>query len=349
MAIKKEEFVSQLERAPTILGKLPVTASIVGHLAAELKKGTPKWWAPVQKAWEKRRFVAWRDAWSLFVTCLHFEALNNEKSPLVPFLPSCGGTAEADISQALEEFLAEPPPTFLSNLRTGRRAVYGSPFAQLWTEPAAVFFEYKRAMPYYLVQLRAGAGLDLVADHVHGVKYLEAKRILARIGLDRRPILVEDILQRRWLTAGIMPDNLESIQALDKAIEIYLERKREDVNYVQLVRGPTLLGPQFFAKNIPVDDDRGLLMFTNSVTSRMPEAIYEKFKADMAALLAPWGNRGLWVEVDTVRGELYSSTIQLRVHRPLGKGLADKVIGVFDLGSNKTERRGKEAAAFLKA
>ncbi|PIR19152.1 MAG: hypothetical protein COV48_03540, partial [Elusimicrobia bacterium CG11_big_fil_rev_8_21_14_0_20_64_6] len=91
----KEEFVSQLERGALEAAALPVTSSILRWTADQLKRGEPAWWKPIAKAWEKRTFVAWSEAWSLYIACLHFEALSDADCELVPYFPSCGGTPEA--------------------------------------------------------------------------------------------------------------------------------------------------------------------------------------------------------------------------------------------------------------
>ena len=87
---------------------------------------------------------------------------------------------------------------------------------------------------------------------------------------------------------------------------------------------------------MPADDpDVGLLAMNLGAASRMTDAEYEAFKADMAATLAPWKDRGLWVEVESVRGELYSTTTQLRVHRLIDGVLVPHVMASIDLGARK--------------
>ena len=80
------------------------------------------------KAWDKRRFVAWSEAWSLYLSALHFAALSDAECPLVSYFPSCGGTAEADPSGALAKFLADPPTSFFERLKSSHRRNY----IELW-------------------------------------------------------------------------------------------------------------------------------------------------------------------------------------------------------------------------
>jgi hypothetical protein len=343
----REDFVAQLDRGAQQASALPVTAALLRATADQLRKGEPPWWKFVAKAWEKRAFVAWSEAWSLFLTCLHFEALSDAESPLVPYFPSCGGTAEADPSSGLARFLAAPPPSFFENLRAGHRRVYLAGRALMWTSPAMLYFQ-RRDLPFYLVEVNAGAGLNLAADVALPQKQgLDSSLVSARVGLDPKPLQVDDIADRRWLTAGIWPDNLQGIGELDAAIEKVQERTRESAAFLQLAEcGPEKAGA-FIAKNIPADDpDVGLLVMNMGTTVRMADADYAAYASSIAAALKPWGDRGLWVEIETVRGETYSTTSQLRVHRLLGGQLRSLVMASVDLETAKHQYN-DAAPAFL--
>ncbi|MEQ1919759.1 MAG: DUF2332 family protein, partial [Elusimicrobiota bacterium] len=326
----KEEFVSQLERGAIQSSALPVTSAILSWTADQLKRGDPAWWKPIAKAWEKRNFVAWSEAWSLYLTCLHFEALSDAECQLVPYFPSCGGTPEADPSLALARFLAEPPPSFFANLRDGHRRTYIAGRSIMWTGPATLFFQ-RRDLPYYLVEVNAGAGVNLAADIVHPSKAFDSALISARVGLEYRPLQTEDIADRRWLTAGIWPDNLDAIAELDVALDKIAQCTSREAAFLQLAACPPEKAAAFVTKNIPSDDPEvGLLIFNMGTTVRMSDADYASYAASMTAMLKGWGERGLWVEVESVRGETYSTTMQLRVHRVLGGQLRSLVIASLD-------------------
>jgi hypothetical protein len=327
----KEEFVSQLERGALQATALPVTSAILRWTADQLKRGDPAWWKPIAKAWEKRTFVAWTEAWSLYLTCLHFEALSDAECQLVPYFPSCGGTAEADPSVALARFLAAPPPSFFENLKSGQRRTYIAGRAGMWAAPAMLFFQ-RRDLPYYLVEVNSGAGVNMAADLIHEIKGFDSALISARVGLEPRPLQSEDMQDRRWLTAGIWPDNLSAITELDEALEKIAKRTRNEAAFLQLVACPPEKAAAFVTKNIPSDDPEvGLLIFNMGTTVRMSDADYAAYSASMAAMLKGWGERALWVEVESVRGETYSTTTQLRVHRILGGQLRSLVMAGVDL------------------
>lgn len=329
-----------------MLNDLPVSAAMARFLAESLKKGEPKWWAGTQKAWEKRSFVSWNEGWTLFFACVHFEALNDAESPLVPYFPSCGGTDEADPSGALAKFLADPPPSFFENLKIGQRRSYIPLRAPIWMGPAAFFFQ-KRELPFYLVEINAGAGLNIAADVVSPVPFFNSSLVAARIGLDSKPIVLNDIQDRRWLTACVMPDNMAGIEALDKAIEAVLERERREAAFIQLVECAPEIAARFVAKNIPAEDgDVGLMLLNMATTVKMTDPQYEAFSKAIAETMLPWGDRALWVEIETVRGETYSTTHQVRAHRLADGVLRRCVIASIDVDAQKTQLA-KEGEAFL--
>ena len=336
MPLTKEAFVSQLERGAVLTAALPVSSALLRATSEQLKRGDPPWWKAVAKAWEKRAFVAWSEGWSLYLTALHFEALNAADSSLVPYFPSCGGTAEADPSPGLLKFLDDPPPSFFENLRVRQRRTYVQARAMLWMSPAHLFFERKRGLPFYLVETNAGAGLNLASDVVLRRKDFDSSLVAARIGLDPQPLELSDIVQRRWLTAGVWPDNLPAIVQLDAAIDAVQNRAKDEAAFLQLAACPPAKAAAFVAKNIPADDpDVGLLMFNMGATVCMTDPEYAAYAASVAATLKAWGDRGLWVEVESVRGETYSTTYQLRVHRLVDGALRSFIMASFDVEAAK--------------
>lgn len=344
----KEDFVAQLERAAQSTQALPVTTAILRTLASDLKKGDPPWWKETAKAWEKRTFGAWTEAWGLFLTALHYDVLSDADNPLFRYFPSCGGSDEVDPGTALLKVLRELPKSFYDNLRTRYRRTYVEVRAPLWAAPAMMFFQTRR-LPYYLVEINAGAGLNLASDIIVPQKSFDCGLIAARIGIDPMPLDLSDPEHRRWLTAAIMPDQMPLIAPLDKAIAAVQERLAKEANFIQLVPCETHIAPKFVAKNIPSDDkDVGLLVFNMGATVRMSDAEYEAYKKDMAATLAPWEDRGLWLEVEHVRGEIYSTTYQLRAHRVMKGVLASQVLASFDFAAQKTSLDDKALNAFLR-
>ena len=66
------------------------------------------------------------------------------------------------------------------------------------------------------------------------------------------------------------------------------------------------------------------------VTVRMTNEEYKAFHGAMAKMLKPWGERGLWLEVERQRGDPYSTKYQAVLHKPSGAGFDDFVMLRFD-------------------
>lgn len=348
----KEEFVVQLDYGAYKVSSYPVSSAVLRWCAEQLKRGEPAWWKGVAKAWEKRRLGTWSEGWGTFLAALHFEALNDADSPLVKYFPSCGGTGEADPAPGLARFFAAPPPSFFANLRDRRLVAYVGPSSAAWVGPAMLYFQ-RRGLPFYLVELNAGAGLNLIGDlmseKILGQKNFDASLIAARIGLEGRPLDTTDLADRRWLTAGILPDNAFAIAHLDGSIDLLQKRLREEPTFVQMVPCPFDKALAFVAKNIPADDpDVGLLLFNTGVTSRVDEASYAATSAAIAAALKPWGDRGLWVEAEPVRGDATELIQQTRAHRLIDGSLKSIIMATFNLAS-KTYAYSEASESFLDA
>ncbi|MDD5655863.1 MAG: DUF2332 family protein [Elusimicrobia bacterium] len=343
----KEAFLAQLERAALVTQGQPVTGAMVRHLAAELKRGDPAWWLKTGKAWQRRSFSAWNDAWGLLLAAIHFEALSDANNPLVRYFPSCGGTAEADPAPALARFLDNPPERFFERLAAGHRRPYVSERSTVWILGALGFFQRRRQLPFYLVEVNAGAGLDLAADAVLPQEGFDSELVAARVGLDPEPLSLSDIAHRRWLTAALPPEDMPAIEAMDQAADLVKDRISRDPAFVQLAACAPELAPKFVMKNIPPEADMGLLVFNAGATSRMSDERYAAYRGDMARLLEGWGARGLWIEVETVRGETYSTTVQVRMSRYLGGGLREFVAMTLDFAGAKLSCDNDALLSFL--
>ena len=131
------------------------------------------------------------------------------------------------------------------------------------------------------------------------------------------------------------PDFVQGIVDLDAAIDAVQKRSTQEGAFLQLVTCPPQKAPAFIAKNIPSgDEDVGLLVFNMGTTSRMTDAEYAAYAAAIAAMLKPWGDRGLWLEAESVRGETYSTTMQLRAHRLVAGQPRSAVLATVDFDSH---------------
>ncbi len=327
----KEEFIAQLDRGVASSAAFPVTSAVLRWTADELRLGEPGWWKAFARAWQKREFVAWSEAWGLYLNALHFEALSDQKSPLSPYFPSCGGTAEAEPAPGLAKFFAAPTASFLTNLHDRNRRSFVAGRATLWIPPAMIFFQ-KRGLPYYVVEVNAGAGLNLAADVVTPQKGFDPELVAARIGLDPQPFDLSDPTERRWLKAGLWPDNTRALAEFEAAVYTIQRRLESDASFIQMAACAPENVAAFLDKNVPADDsDVGLLIFNTATTTRMNDAAYAAYSETLTNVLSHWGDRGLWVEIENVRGETFSTTQQLRVHRVVDGKRRTFVMATFDV------------------
>lgn len=345
--LTRQEFVAQLERASQRVADYPVTTALLRAMAEVLKQGEPAWWLKTAKAWERRRFVAWHEPWGLFLTAVHYEALKDPENPLVPYFPSCGGTPEADPGRALMRFLGEADSGFYARLEKGHRRNYVPARAGWWVMPAVNFF-HSRDMPYYLIETDAGAGLNLAADITAKLQGFDSDLISARIGLDPEPLDLQDIDQRRWLTAALYPDDLQTIGRLDEAADILAARQSKEAAFIQLAPCAAELVPGFIRKNVPVDEECGVLLLNMVSTGRLNDLQYQAYCSEIARLMQDWGGRVLWLEIEMVRGELYSTTYQFRMQRLIDGVPKTHIASSIDFGAKTAQMDEKATLAFLK-
>lgn len=344
----KAEFTAQLERGAAYLSNEAVSGAILRFLAEDLKRGEPEWWRETAKAWSGRRFGGWMEAWRLFLTAMHYEALKDPKSALVPYFPSCGGTAEADPARGVVRFLAEAPDSFFQSLERSQAHPFGGWFlSSAWTRAAALFFEL-RDLPFYLVDLNAGGGIDLAADLWAPSSRLQEGLVAARIGLGQPALAVEDISHRRWLTAGILPEQSGLIAEFDRAADTVHDGKGRDPAFVQLVDCPLASTPAFVQKNIPADDAGvGLLVFNVLTTQNLTDASYAQFARQVHLLGRAWGDRFLWVEVELNRGEAFPTACQIRASKIVGQDMAGQLIVSIDAATGNHYGYPEQAVRFL--
>lgn len=345
--MKKVGFISQLEQMAVLTKDTPVISKILNLTAAQLKQGDPSWWASIAAGWELRRFTVWNEAAVLYLTALHFEALSDARSPLASCYPSCGGGAGTDPSPGLAKFLEAPPPSFFKNILTRTPCDYWESLSALWIGPALLYFQSNRAMPFYLIDAEAGAGLSLAADALANEPSFRSELVAARIGLERHPLDLAKVEDRNWLTARIVDGSETPIRNLNAAIESLQEQSDETADFLQIVPCPPEKAPEFIAKNISADDPSvGLLLFNIFMTRRMSDADYAAYTASVAKTLEDWGDRGLWVEVENSREQANPAILQLRVHRMIDGKLRSLVMSQLEAGAPKSTYS-PAAAAFL--
>ena len=140
---------------------------------------------------------------------------------------------------------------------------------------------------------------------------------------------------------------MPAVREMDKAADILLDKVSRDPSFVELAPCEAARAPRFVAKNIPAEEETGLLILNMATTSRMTDEEYVVYQREMLAMLALWGDRALWVELESVRGELYSTTFQFLLHRVRDGALARQTAASIDFAVPKVSFRMEETAKFL--
>ena len=236
--------MAQVDRAAAAMPELPVSASLLRSVSGQLKKGDPPWWKETQKSWARRRFTAWREAWLLLLTAIHYEALSDAENPLVRGI--------------------RHKPRAASHPREARRGEPGSMDDPRWRAGFAQLercgFSYDLQTPWW----HLGAAAELAAD------FPATQIVINHTGLpaDRSPEALEG-----WRRA------LETVAAqLNVAIKIS-GLGRPGLPWTIEANGPiirdaiSIFGAErcMFASNYPVDRLAGAF-----------EAIYDGFLAAVA-------------------------------------------------------------------
>lgn len=92
----------------------------------------------------------------------------------------------------------------------------------------------------------------------------------------------------------------------------------------------------------------GLLIFNMAVTGRMTDPEYQAYSRGMRDVLRAWGDRAIWLEVENVRGEMFSATFQLAAHRVKDGELYRHVMANFDFTASRIELDLGASREFLK-
>lgn len=322
-------------------GKAPQTTEMLRALDAELANREPAWFGRLSGAWKGRRFGPSYEAPLLLLAALHREALSGRAPALARTLPSCGGR-EPGAGEAAIEFLRAAPAEFFDAFADERLQTNEPARASAWLLPACAAF-LPRGTPFHLVELGASAGLLLVGDYLprsttlstsEGLPAEEPPRwrdspypVLSRHGLDARPRRVGEPSDLLWLKACVWPHDLERLERLDHAAALFAALERES-NGPRLHELGFLAMPGWVESSVRPHPEEGLLVFNAQAADFLTAAEYEALREGLAAALKPWGDRGLWVELELPRGA--DGEHELRAHRWVGKRFESRLLGRAD-------------------
>lgn len=325
-----------------VADKAPLTAEMLRSIDAELAAGEPRWFVRLNRAWKSRRFGPHYEATLLLLAALHREALAGRAPGLAKTLPSCGGFS-AGAGAAAVEVLNAASPSFFDALKDERLQTNEPARAVAWLLPSCAAF-LSRGTPFHLVELGASAGLLLVGDYLPrstalllstGEAAAEPDRwrdipypLLSRHGLDARPRSVADAEDRLWLKASIWPHDLERLERFERAAELFARLSRESAG-PRLREATFAEMPGWIAKTLRPHPEEGLLLFNAQATDFLPDGEYAALESALARVLEPWGDRGLWVELELPRGGA-AGEHELRAHRWLDGRFQARVLARAD-------------------
>ena len=311
----------------------PLYAAVLRELEADAASA-PQWLGSIEQAWRGRSFaVGWEMA-HLLLACMHFSALAGEAEELAALYPSRGG-AGGEPRGAARAFLRRAPPAFWERMRSARVQTNEVDRSIAWMLAAAAAFR-ARELPFHLVELGTSAGLNLVGDHLpHACRFLagdgapaappagwdRVHPVLTRTGLDLLPRRIAYVGDRLWLKACVWADDLPRLERLDCAIHTFLRLEKT----LQLERCSFAEAPDWLERMRRPGANEGLLVFNSIATIYLGEEDYRALQRGMARALAPWGDRGLWVEYERARGA-NDGPLELTLHRSIKGELHTRVV-----------------------
>ena len=318
--ITKQALIAAAKAAQAANPARPLLAAALGAVGAQLESSDPPWWQAASAAWPQRHFDTADEALLLIWAAMHDQALSGHA--LGAELPSCFGTPTGKLADAVTRFLQAPPTEFILSLTTRLYRRHASYWASRWVEPARLFFS-RRELPFYLLELRSCGGLGACADLItprKKKKSFDSELVEARVALDDAILDLRKDSDAKWLIACCGPDDIAGIKDAARWTRRLRGLLEADAAVVQGASCALALTPAFVAKNIPVAEDSGLLIFSSRFAASLPAGPRETASLAMAQALRPWGDRALWVDIERSKADAW--TEELHVGRGREKGFS---------------------------
>ncbi|MGQ0544169.1 MAG: DUF2332 family protein [Betaproteobacteria bacterium] len=308
-------------------GRSPLYAAVLRELEADAAR-SPAWLARLEDAWGARCFAVDWEAAHLLLAGMHYAALAGEAGELAALYPSCGAAA-GEPRGAARAFLARAPQAFWARLSGAMVQTNEVGRSVAWMVAAAAAFGARR-VPFHLVEMGCSAGLNLAGDRLPQAcrfsgeppaGWNRRQPILTRAGLDVHPLRVAEREDRLWLKACVWADDLPRLERLELAIEIFLGMELP----IPLEACSFADAPDWLLAHRPARAGEGLLVFNSIGTVYLADEEYARLRRGMARALAPWQERGVWVEYERAR-ERPEGPLELALHRAGAGDLRSEVI-----------------------
>ncbi|HTM19925.1 MAG TPA: DUF2332 family protein [Kofleriaceae bacterium] len=271
------------------------------RLLAVLAEIAPELGERLEAAWRERAFGAFYERPLLLIAVLRSEALAaGPAHPLWRGLAADEPDLDSITTGALREALA--PASVWTALRDRYVQTNETTRAIAWLWPAQLLGCDRGARPLALAEVGCAAGLNLVADALPRpwtgaagapLPGVDAPAVIARVGLDRRPLDVLDADAVTWMRACIWAGERERIERFDAAVAAFRAQpaRLEVCDAAEAPARLALLSDALPAPGIT-------LAFQTIVRDYFDAATAAAYAAGMRAWLAAAPGRTLWVDLE---------------------------------------------------
>lgn len=201
-----------------------LVALLSGHDSADALVGS------FERTWRSRSFPTFYERPLLILAALRADALEEgERHPLYGALATAVPDPDIVTAEAVAASLGRDRLGVWSTMTTRRMQTNDTSRAIAWLWPAALGGCNEGARPLALVDIGAGAGLNLIGHHLPIIwtdvgtgKHLPcatSANIVARLGFDMRPLNVQNEDDVRWMRACIWAGDTERLARFEAAVE----------------------------------------------------------------------------------------------------------------------------------
>ena len=292
----------------------------------EVLEEHPEVRAKIEEAWGERAFSIFYERPLLLIAAMRFDALERREShPLFGALRDRAPDATCVSKESL--LAALDPMVVWSTIRERYVQTNETARAVAWLWPAGLAGGSERARPIALVELGCAAGLNLVADGMpapwtdaRGAKLpvVERPEIVARIGIDRRPVRL-DATEERFLRACIWAGETERLERFDAAVAAF--REAEPAPALEVL-DLTEVGPRLRDVQAALPARGIAIAFQTIVRDYLDAEANATYEAAMRRWLesCPRGT-AVWLELELAPdGEDPSRPAAIRAHLPDDEG-----------------------------
>ena len=306
-------FASDLARMREDAGKsVPAYDRVVSNVLS-LLESDPSLSDRLERVWARRTFNVHYDRPLLLLAALRADALSTgEAHPLYRAIGTDDPDPDAATRSAVEASLASDRERVYRALAERWVQTNDTHRSVIWRWPAWLAGCDGRARPLCLVDLGASAGLNLVAERlpavwtdpdrapIHVVSSIDAP---VRLGLDARPVDLDDPESVCWLRACIWPGDRGRSARLEAGLRAFADARSKG-------ESPTLekLDASQFASRLHrvsrAAPDVLVIAYQSYVRGYLPLGVREAHREAMHDWLAslPRG-RAIWVELEAAKSD----------------------------------------------